>query len=287
MQRWKIILRIVVTLLMVTVAVVLGTLVWQHYMRDPWTRDARVRAETIDLAPDISGPIVEMRVKDNQAVEKGQLLFRVDPERHRVAVQQAEATVDARRIEMEQRATESRRRSQLAENAISTEERQRAASTAAMAAAAFAEAQAQLAAARLNLERADVKAPVAGFVTNLRAQAGDYATAGKAVFALIDRDSFRVDGYFEETKLPAIREGQRAEIWLMGEKRQLDGHVESISRAIADKSGTADPELLADVSPTFNWVRLAQRIPVRIHLDRVPDGVRLSAGMTATVIVRP
>lgn len=142
-----------------------------------------------------------------------------------------------------------------------------------------------LSTAQLDLDRTVIRAPVNGFVTNLTLDVGQYASVGTKVLALIDSDSYRVTGYFEETKIPAVPPGKRVEIYLMSGGPPLRGHVESISRGITDRDNPNGPELLANAAPTFEWVRLAQRIPVRIHIDDVPKGVVISSGMTATVVV--
>ncbi|MOA16415.1 p-hydroxybenzoic acid efflux pump subunit AaeA [compost metagenome] len=167
---------------------------------------------------------------------------------------------------------------------VSRESREDAGHLAAAALAEYQEALAALDAARLNLARTEVRAPVAGHITNLNVYKGDYAQRGEASMALVDDQSFYVNGYFEETRLPHIRVGDRAELRLMSGERIL-GHVDSIARGIYDRDNPQSRELTADVNPTFNWVRLAQRVPVRIQLDEVPEGVMLAAGMTCTVVI--
>jgi len=136
------------------------------------------------------------------------------------------------------------------------------------------------------LDRTVLRAPVNGFVTNLTLDVGQYASVGTKVMALIDSDSYRITGYFEETKIPAVKRSGHVDIYLMSGGPPLHGHVESISRGITDRDNPAGPQLLADANPTFEWVRLAQRIPVRIHIDDVPKGVLISSGMTCTVVVQ-
>ena len=143
---------------------------------------------------------------------------------------------------------------------------------------------AQLEAAELNLKRTRVLAAVDGYVTNLNVHRGDYARIGEAKMAVVDMNSFWVYGFFEETKLPHVKVGDKADMQLMSGE-VLKGHVESISRGIYDRDNPESRELIADVNPTFNWVRLAQRVPVRIHIDEVPEGVLLAAGITCTVVV--
>jgi multidrug resistance efflux pump len=149
--------------------------------------------------------------------------------------------------------------------------------------ATLAQTKAQLHQAQVNLERTRIVSPVDGYVTNLLAQLGDYLNIGVNAISLVDANSFWVDGYFEETNLAPIRVGDPAQIKLMGHGEILRGHVDSIARAINVSNAQPNSQGVATVNPIFTWVRLAQRIPVRIHIDEVPPGVVLSAGMTATV----
>ncbi|SAL81336.1 antibiotic resistance protein [Caballeronia choica] len=267
-------------------AILIGRSLWVHYMDEPWTRDGRVRADVINVAPDVSGAVVTMPVADDQFVKKGDLLMEIDPSHYRIAVQQAQANVAARQAELRMRRADAARRADMDSQVVSKEQRENAAQTASTAEAQLQQAQAALDAAQLNLERTKVFAPVDGYVTNLNVYRGDYATAGTPKLALVDSHSFWVYGYFEETKLPHVRIGDKAEMRLMS-GGVLKGHVQSISRGIYDRDNPQSRELLADVNPTFNWVRLAQRVPVRIHIDEVPAGMVLSAGTTCTVVIAP
>ncbi|MDR5833590.1 HlyD family secretion protein [Caballeronia sp. LZ034LL] len=280
------IIGLVLTLAMFAVALVIGRVLWVHYMDEPWTRDGRVRADVVNVAPDVSGAVVRLPVRDNQFVKKGDLLMEIDPSHYRIAVEQAQANVAARAAELRMRRADAARRADMDSLVVSKESRDNAQQTASTAAAQLQQAQAALDAAQLNLERTRVVSPVDGYVTNLNVFRGDYATAGTAKLAIVDSHSFWVYGYFEETKLPHVRVGDRASIRLMS-GGELQGHVESISRGIYDRDNPQSRELLADVNPTFNWVRLAQRVPVRVGIDHVPDGVLLSAGTTATVVIAP
>ncbi|AYC33769.1 HlyD family secretion protein [Pseudomonas cavernae] len=282
----KSVFSVLVTLIILVAAVLIGRSLWTHYMDSPWTRDGRVRAEVINVAADVSGLVVEVPVRDNQAVKKGDLLMQIDPAHYEIAVQQAEALVASRKATLDMRRLNAKRRAAMDGRVVSRESLDDASNTAAAAEADYQQAQASLAAARLNLERTRVLAPVDGYVTNLQVYAGDYARAGEAKLAVVDRNSYWIYGYFEETKLPHLRVGDPVEVQLMS-GQQIKGHVDSIARAIYDRDNPQSRELIADVNPTFNWVRLAQRIPVRIHIDEVADGVLLSAGMTGTVIVHP
>lgn len=278
-------IRVGITLAMVVAAIFAGSWIWQHYMYSPWTRDARVRADVVTIAPDVSGWVVELKARDNQQVKAGDLLMSIDRDRYQVAVEKARAVVDVRRQQLSLREHEASRRSRLGAQAISAELLENAQINAEMARSEYHEAQADLRVAELNLARSAVNAPRDGQITNLMLAQGNYVNAGQAVMALIDTQSFYVQAYFEETKLPRIQVGTPVEVWLMGGNQQLRGEVESISRGITDRNASPDGQLLADVEPTFSWVRLAQRIPVRIRLDQVPEGLVLSAGMTASVRV--
>jgi RND family efflux transporter MFP subunit len=274
----------VTTAVIFVVAVLIGRVLWVRYMDDPWTRDGRVRAEVVEIAPDVSGAVVELPVRDNQSVKKGDLLMQIDPSHYQIAVEQAQATVAARKAELQMRRDDAQRRADMDSLVVSKENRDNATLSASTAEAQYQQAQAELDAAKLNLARTRVVSPVDGYVTNLSVFRGDYATVGAAKLAIVDSHSFWVYGYFEETKLPRVKVGDRAEMRLMS-GGVLQGHVESISRGIYDRDNPESRELLADVDPTFNWVRLAQRVPVRIKIERIPDSVVLSAGTTCTVVI--
>lgn len=277
---------LIATLLILALAIWIGRLLWIHYMDTPWTRDGRVRADVINVAADVSGVVIDVPVKDNQPVRKGDLLMQIDPEHYQLAVKQAEAMVASRKATWEMRKVNANRRKDMDALVISAESREDASNVATSAQADYQLAVAQLEAAQLNLQRTKVLAAVDGYVTNLNVHRGDYARIGEAKMAVVDRNSFWVYGFFEETKLPHVRIGDPADMQLMSGE-VMKGHVESIARAIYDRDNPESRELIADVNPTFNWVRLAQRVPVRIHLDHVPEGVVLAAGITCTVIVNP
>lgn len=184
-------------------------------------------------------------------------------------------------------AREAKRREELSDLAITTEQRETFATNAVVAQAQYQQAVANLQQARVNLDRTQIRSPVNGWVTNLHAQLGDFATIGQTLVSVTDADSFWVDGYFEETSLGSIKVGDPASIKLMGYPQILHGHVDSAARAINVPNAQPNEQGLATVNPIFTWVRLAQRIPVRVHIDGVPDGVVLAAGMTATVQIDP
>jgi RND family efflux transporter MFP subunit len=278
--------RVAVTLCLVAVAIFAGFHLWQYYMLTPWTRDARIRADVVVISPDVSGWVRELKAYDNQEVKAGDLLLSIDRDRFEAALEKAQAVVQTRQQQLNLREREASRRASLGPQAISAELRENAQINAGIARGELREAQAEVKAAEINLARSQVHAPRNGHITNLRLAQGNYVNAGQSVMALIDDSTFYVQAYFEETKLPRIRVGDPVKVWLMSAGEAFQGHVESISRGITDRNTTPDGQLLAEVEPTFNWVRLAQRIPVRIKLDKVPEGLNLSAGMTASVQVQ-
>lgn len=279
--------RLLVTLAMVVAAVVVGLALWDYYMEAPWTRDGRVRADVVPVAPDVSGLVAEVLVEDNQVVRRGDVLFRIDPDRFALALRQAEAVVEGKRASAEQAAADYVRYTKLSDAAVSQQKVEAARAANLEARAAYDQASADRDLAKLNLTRSTVQASVNGRITNMELRPGAYVTTGRGVMALIDSDTLRVEGYFEETKLPRIHVGDRASVRLMGETVTLAGRVESFAGGIEDRERTAGSNLLANVNPTFAWVRLAQRVPVRIALDPAPEGVRLVSGRTATVAVEP
>lgn len=277
--------RLSVTLAMVMAAAVVGLALWDYYMEAPWTRDGRVRADVVEVAPDVSGLVTEVLVEDNQSVKRGDVLFKIDPERFTLALRQADAIVEGRKATAEQAAADYQRYSRLSDAAVSQQKVELARATDLAAKAAYEQAVADRDLARLNLERSAVKASVNGRITNMELRPGNYVDTGKGVMALVDGDTLRVEGYFEETKLARIHVGDKASIRLMGERSLITGHVESVAGGIEDRERTAGANLLANVNPTFTWVRLAQRIPVRIKLDLGVERSRLMSGRTATVSV--
>jgi multidrug resistance efflux pump len=281
------ILPLLITLAVIPVAVVLGRAMWDAYMGAPWTRDGTVRAYVVTMAPEVAGRIVELPVADNQFVHKGDLLMVIDPTNFKIAVSLAEAAVQQAQANAQNAERESKRRQELTSLAVTVEEKQTFASNALASQAQYQQAVANLDQARVNLERTQIRSPVNGFVTNLLAQLGDYANVGQNEISLVDADSFWIDGYFEETNLEPIQVGDPASVKLMGYSQIVRGHVGSIARAINVSNAQPNGQGLANVNPIFTWVRLAQRIPVRIHIDQVPEGVVLAAGMTATVQIDP
>lgn len=278
----KIAVRVGITVALVVVALLLGTWIWHRYLDAPWTRDGRVLAYAVVYAPEVSGTVSEVDVADNQRVRKGDVLFRIDSEPFELAVRGALAQANQRRIEMGTAMGNAARRAPL-EEIISGEERGNSELAASAAGASYQNALAALGLARYRLGRTVVRSTVNGYVTNLELRVGDYATEGRPALTVVDEDSFWVTAYLEETKLPDVRVGDPATVELMGVRPHIQGHIESIGRGIADENDVSNSLGLPNVNPIFTWVRLAQRIPIRVHLDSVPPTVLLATGQTCTV----
>jgi RND family efflux transporter MFP subunit len=275
-------LRVGITALIVAGAAYAGKVLWFHYREAPWTRDGRVRAEVVQVAPDVSGLVEKVLVHDNQTVRQGDLLFTIDTQRYRFALAQAQGAAHSLQAQIEQTRREDARNRHLGE-LVPDELREQSASKLDQLRASLTQAVAAAETAKLNLERTQVRAPVDGWITNFELRPGSYATAGRPLIAVVDGHSLHVVGYFEETKIPRIHVGDAAHVRMIGEAGVLSGRVQGIAAAIDDRERQGSANLLANVNPTFNWVRIAQRIPVRIELDGVPQGVQLIMGRTATV----
>ena len=284
MSRILRLLRFLVTLAIVAVAVFVVIQIWNVYILAPWTRDGRVFAQTVVVAPEVSGTVTAVPLSDNELVQKGTLLFQIDPQRFTIEVAQAQAQLDAAKLQLKERQEDVARRRGLA-GLISREDVANTSIASDVANANVVAAQAAVDLANYDLARTTLRAPVTGIVTHLRLQVGDYATAGHPYITLIDTHSFQVLAYFEETKLAHVHEGDPASIRLMGFPQRLTGHVGSIGRGIDDQNDQVNARGLPNVNPVFDWVRLAQRIPVDVIIDQVPPGVLLASGMTCSVNV--
>lgn len=277
--------RFSLTALMVLVAVWTGYKLWDYYMNEPWTRDGHVRADVVPVAPDVAGFVTDVLVRDNQQVHRGDVLFRIDRARYEIALKQAEAVRLGKHAALEDANADLKRYSALTPDVVVSKQRlDQVVAAQGEAQAGYDQAVADLDLAKLNLERSEVRASVGGVVTNMELRPGTYLTAGKGVMALLDSDTLRVEGYFEETKLQRIQLGDAVNVRLLGSAHVLRGKVESIAAGIEDRDRNSGASLLANVNPTFNWVRLAQRVPVRIAIDPAEQNT-LVAGATATVEV--
>lgn len=283
-------LRWFLTLLIVVIACVFCYIRYNAYFRNPWTRDGMVQAEVVQVAARVSGQVKAVHVRDNQFVEAGDPLFDLDDRPARVAVAQAEANLRQKQAVAQSardKAGRDERLRQAAPGAISPETFQQVADQLLSAEADVAVAQAQLDQARLDLDFTHITAPVNGYITNLTVQPGTMSIAYRPLVALINADSFRVDAFFRETQIRDFRPGDPALVTLMTYSNvPLEATVESIGWGIARENGSAGEQLLPSVSPTFEWIRLAQRIPVRLRLGVLPKGIELRAGTTASVLVR-
>lgn len=287
MKKWLPALgQVLLTVTAVVIAVIVGLHLWDYYMKAPWTRDGHVHADVVRVAPDVSGLVTELYIQDNQYIERGQPLFQIDKARFELAVSEAQALVHERKAEFAQAEREAVRNRSLAK-LIATETVEIGDTRAKRAEAALATAQASLNLAKLNLERTLVLSPVTGYVSDQTMRVGDYVHTGNPVLSIIDSQTLRVEGYFEETKLERIAIGQPVHVQLMGDSRILKGTVKSLAAGIEDRDRTRGASLLPNIDPSFNWVRLAQRIPVRVVLDQTPDDMHMIIGRTATVSVQP
>lgn len=277
--------RVAATALILVVAFVAAAFIWQFYVEAPWTRDGRVRVQVANIAPQVSGQIVDVKVSDNQNVKKGDILYLIDPVDFQVAVSSADAEVKNREADLSVKSAQAARREALSTVSTSVEEKQIYAGNAKIASAALDSAKAQLRQAQINLERTEVRSTVNGRVTNLLMRVGDYARSGTSNISVVDTDSYWIDGYFEETKMANIRVGASADIALMGFTPHLRGTVSSITLGISADNAAPSTQGLPSVNPVYTWVRLAQRVPVRVRIDYVPPDVPLVAGMTATIVV--
>jgi multidrug resistance efflux pump len=275
------------TLAIMLVALLMVLVTWDYYVTAPWTRDGRVRVQVASVAPQVSGQITELRVADNQFVQKGDVLYVIDSFDFQVTLQSNKAILEQKAADLQVKQVQSERRQHLSALATTPEEQQVFAGTAVQAKAAFDAAQQQLAQAEINLRRTQVRSPVNGYVTNLVIGVGDFAQQGTVIISVIDSDSYWIDGYFEETKMARVCIGDRVEAKLMGYAQPILGHVATVTRGIGVSNAAAGTQGLPNVDPVYTWVRLAQRIPVRIAIDQVPPGVPLVSGMTATVTILP
>jgi RND family efflux transporter MFP subunit len=279
-------LRTTATLLILALAVLAALAIWDSYVTAPWTRDGSVRVQVAGIAPEVSGQITEVRVVDNQYVHQGDVLYVIDPFDFQVTLDTGKALLRQKAADLQVKSMQAERRQHLTNLATTPEEQQIYAGNATQAQAAFDAAQQQVAQADINLKRTQVRSPVNGYVTNLLMRVGDYAHAGATNVSVIDADSYWIDGYFEETKMAHVCLGDRAEAALMGYRDPIVGRVQTVTRGISVANAAPSTQGLPNVDPIYTWVRLAQRVPVRIRITDVPAGVPLVSGMTATVTIR-
>jgi multidrug resistance efflux pump len=282
----RFLLRKVATTAIAVVAVLVAIVTWDQYNAGPWTRDGRVRVQVASVAPQIFGQIKKLRIVDNQFVHKGEILYVIDPFDFEVALRANKAALQQKMADLNVKELQSERRSRLSDLSTSVEQKQVYEGNALQAKAAVDSAQEQVRQAEINLQRTEVRSTVNGIVTNLLLREGDYARQGATNVSIIDADSYWIDGYFEETKLARLCVGDRAEAKLMGYSAPIIGHIATVTRGVSVSNAAAATQGLPNVDPVYTWVRLAQRVPVRIAIDNVPAGVPLVSGLTATVTIR-
>jgi multidrug resistance efflux pump len=273
------------TAVLIGAIVVVLVYIWDSYMYTPWTRDGRVRADVVNIAPDVSGWIDELHAQNSREVKTGDVLFTVDHARYQVAVDLAQAQSDSAKVSWDRATNVYKRRTQMSADAVSREEVDTSRLDMMEKQASYKQSVAVLNSAKIDLARTTYTSPASGKIINLELEKGDYVNRGVNRLALVKDDSYYVTGYFEETKIPGIKIGDKVEIWLMAGTLKLEGHVESIDSGISNSNSTPGNQMLPSVEATFAWVRLAQRIPVNIKIDQVPEGVNLSSGMSATLKV--
>lgn len=276
--------RTAITVILVILAFIAIFRAWVYYTESPWTRDARFSADVVAIAPDVSGLITQVAVKDNQLVAKNQVLFVIDQPRYQKALAEAEADVSYYKALAEEKSREAGRRNKLGVSAMSREEIDQSNNVLQTVLHQMAKAQATRDLARLDLDRTVIRAPADGWVTNLNVYAGEFITRGSTAVALVKQHSFYVMAYLEETKLEGVRPGYRAEVTPLGSNHVLKGTVDSVAAGVTNTSSSVDSKGMATVDSNLEWVRLAQRVPVRIRLDEEPGNL-WPAGTTATVVI--
>ena len=278
----------------INLAIIAGVLwyaynAYSEYINNPWTRDGQVRGHVIQVAPRVSGMVTHIAVIDNQLVKKGDLLFSIDQEPFEIGVSQADDSLERARISSRASMLEYDRLRDIHSKdsgAVSQKDLDRREANYLQSLSAIDVAEETLRMARLNLGYTDVHAAVDGYISNIDFQIGTQAVANQPLVALVDSNSFWVFGYFRESQIGQFKIGDPARVTLMAYPDQpLEGHVESLGWGIAPSDGTTGYKLLPSIKPVFQWIRLAQRVPVRIKLDTVPDGLELRFGLTASVMV--
>ncbi|EOL9013787.1 p-hydroxybenzoic acid efflux pump subunit AaeA [Cronobacter malonaticus] len=276
--------RTAITVVLVVLAFIAIFRAWSFYTESPWTRDARFSADVVAIAPDVAGLITSVDVHDNQLVKKDQVLFTIDQPRYQKALEEAEADVAYYQALANEKRREAGRRNKLGIQAMSREEIDQANNVLQTVLHQLAKAEAMRDLAKLDLQRTVIRAPADGWITNLNVYTGEFITRGSTAVALVKQNSFYVQAYMEETKLEGVRPGFRVEITPLGSNNVLHGTVDSVSAGVTNASSTRDDKGMATVDSNLEWVRLAQRVPVRIRLDKQPGNLYPS-GTTATVVV--
>lgn len=276
----------IITLSIVTAALVSALLLYNRYSETPWTRDGQVQANVVGIAPRVAGPIISIPLIDNQSVSKGDLLFEIDPSTFQATLENAEGILLKAQAAFKQTSQELKRQTELYKTqVVDQRDFQNAQDAYDAANAAQAAAQANVKMAKLNLEYTKIFAPVDGYVTNMNTSLGTYVHEGEQLLALVDKSSFWIAGYFKETQMNHIKNGDKARVHLMGHYWEpMEGIVHSVGWGIFIANGSATVNLLPQVNQTIDWVRLPNRFPVRVQLTG-PSVVPLRIGQTVSVSI--
>jgi len=279
-----------ITLFIVAVTLALVAVKYQDYIQNPWTRDGHVRAHIVEVTPRVTGPLIALHVSDNSRVKKGDLLFEIDPQVYQVALDKAEANFAQAKAVLDRAQNEQHRGRALEKRtpgSLSALNLNNLDNAVESASANVKAAQAAVNDAKLNLGFTKVYASRDGYITNLHLALGSQVVANQPIVALIDENSFWIEGFFKETDIEQVSLGQAASITLMSyPDSPFKGKVVSIGYGIARQDGSTGSYMLPNVNPTFQWVRLAQRLPVKIEVSQLPDDVRLRVGTSASIIIK-
>lgn len=289
MNILKLLTKLIISFALFGTALYFGYNKYKEYFANPWTRDGQVRAQVIQVSPRVSGMVTKIDIIDNQFVKKGDLLFEIDKEPFLIQIAQTKAELKREQANLRGTQIEYERVKKIAKRdkgAISQKDMVRHEVNYYKSLANIDSLKEKLNNAKLNLTFTDIHASVDGYVSNINFQVGSQAVANKAILALVDSNSFWVFGYFRENMIGDVKIGDKAKVILMAyDNKPLSGRVESIGWGIAPSDGNPGVNLLPSIKPTFQWIRLAQRVPVRVELDTLPDGVQLRFGLTASVII--
>ena len=285
----KKIIKILLTLAILGIALFFAYNKYREYIDNPWTRDGQVRTQVIQVTPRVNGMVTKIHVVDNQKVKTGDLLFEIDPSQYEVKLKQAEARLQRTNEAAKGTKIEYERVKNIYskdKGAVSQKDLVRNETNYYKSLADIDSSTEAVNTAKLNLSYTKVFAEVDGYVSNINFQIGSQATANKAILALVDENAYWVFGFFREDAIPEVKVGDTAKVTLLAyPDTPLSGKVESIAWGISHSDGNPGSNLLPSVKPVFQWIRLAQRIPVRIKLDKLPENVKLRFGLTASVMV--
>ncbi|WP_404320195.1 biotin/lipoyl-binding protein [Malaciobacter canalis] len=288
MQKNKIIklIRYTITFTIVTIAIILSITLWHNYVDLPWTRDGKIRADITLIAPDVSGIVTKVYVKDNQYVKKNDKLFEIDKKRFEANVLRQQSLVEIKKVNYLKKKAQYDKRVKAKDSIIPKDIKDNAKYDLLMAKEELNETKAKLDLLKLDIKRSTVLASTSGWVNNLLLKEGDFIKIGESHLSILNENSFWVYGYFEENKISKINIGDSSTMNPLGTDIILKGHVQSIANGITDRGNEVGKGLLANVNPSFTWVRLAQRIPVRIAIDKIPKNYTLRAGTTCTIEIK-